>query len=124
MVQLRATQTLLNQFLWTTELSYGYMLANSSTAFPDLTQSAVEVLGHVTTAAWYPNNQGRIKFGDTIGKVLEQINANTVHVYRAVLVYFASAFENYLKQRVGSRKRDRKSTRLNSSHGYISYAVF
>src|SRR2546429_6589047 len=24
----------------------------------------------------------------------------------------------------GRRKRDRKSTRLNSSHGYISYAVF
>src|SRR2546422_5946366 len=24
----------------------------------------------------------------------------------------------------GSRLRDRKSTRLNSSHGYISYAVF
>src|SRR2546422_3806946 len=24
----------------------------------------------------------------------------------------------------GSQKRDRKSTRLNSSHGYISYAVF
>src|SRR2546429_1724854 len=25
---------------------------------------------------------------------------------------------------VGERPRDRKSTRLNSSHGYISYAVF
>src|SRR2546422_2330306 len=25
---------------------------------------------------------------------------------------------------VGCRTRDRKSTRLNSSHGYISYAVF
>src|SRR6478752_9212087 len=24
----------------------------------------------------------------------------------------------------GERRRDRKSTRLNSSHGYISYAVF
>src|SRR2546422_6557182 len=24
----------------------------------------------------------------------------------------------------GSKRRDRKSTRLNSSHGYISYAVF
>src|SRR2546429_748688 len=24
----------------------------------------------------------------------------------------------------GNRERDRKSTRLNSSHGYISYAVF
>src|SRR2546422_3479455 len=26
--------------------------------------------------------------------------------------------------RGGARRRDRKSTRLNSSHGYISYAVF
>src|SRR2546422_1130307 len=26
--------------------------------------------------------------------------------------------------RVDDRQRDRKSTRLNSSHGYISYAVF
>src|SRR2546422_5737564 len=26
--------------------------------------------------------------------------------------------------RLGVRTRDRKSTRLNSSHGYISYAVF
>src|SRR3989449_5185809 len=25
---------------------------------------------------------------------------------------------------VGAKRRDRKSTRLNSSHGYISYAVF
>src|SRR2546429_5112157 len=29
------------------------------------------------------------------------------------------------RRRLGSRRgRDRKSTRLNSSHGYISYAVF
>src|SRR2546429_7184141 len=28
------------------------------------------------------------------------------------------------EKRPGDRKRDRKSTRLNSSHGYISYAVF
>src|SRR2546429_4248488 len=27
-------------------------------------------------------------------------------------------------RRAGARVRDRKSTRLNSSHGYISYAVF
>src|SRR5256884_5920883 len=29
-----------------------------------------------------------------------------------------------LKPRPASRRKDRKSTRLNSSHGYISYAVF
>src|SRR2546422_4444337 len=28
------------------------------------------------------------------------------------------------RQRVDPDRRDRKSTRLNSSHGYISYAVF
>src|SRR2546422_5106324 len=35
------------------------------------------------------------------------------------------AIEERTVRRVGSvRERDRKSTRLNSSHGYISYAVF
>src|SRR2546429_4059978 len=29
-----------------------------------------------------------------------------------------------LRGRLGGRVQDRKSTRLNSSHGYISYAVF
>src|SRR2546422_7974276 len=29
-----------------------------------------------------------------------------------------------LSDRIGQELRDRKSTRLNSSHGYISYAVF
>src|SRR2546422_1348116 len=36
------------------------------------------------------------------------------------------AFERRLKARgvIAVLRRDRKSTRLNSSHGYISYAVF
>src|SRR2546422_3898733 len=33
----------------------------------------------------------------------------------------AAASESFF---VGARRLDRKSTRLNSSHGYISYAVF
>src|SRR2546422_4953656 len=36
----------------------------------------------------------------------------------------ARAVEHDPKIAVRNRKRDRKSTRLNSSHGYISYAVF
>src|SRR2546429_3862940 len=32
--------------------------------------------------------------------------------------------EEWRRQGVGGLVRDRKSTRLNSSHGYISYAVF
>src|SRR2546422_4680126 len=38
-------------------------------------------------------------------------------------VYLA-AFEEVVPPLVGAFKPDRKSTRLNSSHGYISYAVF
>src|SRR2546422_8478536 len=32
--------------------------------------------------------------------------------------------ETFLDDHAGPQKADRKSTRLNSSHGYISYAVF
>src|SRR2546422_5570834 len=39
--------------------------------------------------------------------------------------YLRSGFHNARLPRPGRpRNRDRKSTRLNSSHGYISYAVF
>src|SRR2546429_5663333 len=34
------------------------------------------------------------------------------------------SFGGELSFKYGTYKRDRKSTRLNSSHGYISYAVF
>src|SRR2546429_2662156 len=36
----------------------------------------------------------------------------------------ASLFEGHTRTSGLQLKRDRKSTRLNSSHGYISYAVF
>src|SRR3989449_6948889 len=32
--------------------------------------------------------------------------------------------QRHHRSHAGGRRRDRKSTRLNSSHGYISYAVF
>jgi|ERR1041385_4817705 hypothetical protein len=104
MSDLRATQQLLNRFLWSSELSYGYMLANAPKVFPDAQQSASEALGHIVSGAWYPNNQGRIKLPTTIGKVLQQVADNTIHIYRAVLVYFGSAFEDYLDKRIGSKR--------------------
>src|SRR5687768_11142524 len=36
----------------------------------------------------------------------------------------ASRFDDYPHHMSGGMRQDRKSTRLNSSHGYISYAVF
>src|SRR2546429_9426346 len=41
------------------------------------------------------------------------------------VAFFEAALCFFEPQHTGSKKqRDRKSTRLNSSHGYISYAVF
>src|SRR5256884_513797 len=39
-------------------------------------------------------------------------------------IYVASVTKNHLYRNNGDGTLDRKSTRLNSSHGYISYAVF
>src|SRR2546422_4279256 len=48
------------------------------------------------------------------------------HVLQDVLRRLDKAFQNFFRRvREGaSEPGDRKSTRLNSSHGYISYAVF
>src|SRR2546422_2681738 len=40
------------------------------------------------------------------------------------VVHAASSARNEIRRFMGQLSRDRKSTRLNSSHGYISYAVF
>ena len=104
MNRLRDTQTVLNQFLWSTEISYGYILSKSETEFPDKDQLTFDVLGHIATEAWFPNDQGRIKFTEPMGTLLELIKDNTVHVYRAVIVYFFSAFEDYLGERNGLPK--------------------
>src|SRR2546422_5274838 len=42
--------------------------------------------------------------------------------YRSTLVHAAA--RRHCHQPPATRREDRKSTRLNSSHGYISYAVF
>src|SRR3989449_11303758 len=64
---------------------------------------------------------------DQDGAPLPEANVVAVHVpsstaYRAVAR--AGGAYNIPNMRVGGPYRDRKSTRLNSSHGYISYAVF
>jgi hypothetical protein len=102
MYRLRLFQNVFNGFWQSTELCYGYLLSRTDTDFSNPDQKMAEVLGHVPSQVWYPNNQGRIKRDETIAKFLTQIQQNTVHVYRAALLSFYSAFEAYLNDRVGS----------------------
>jgi hypothetical protein len=57
------------------------------------------------TQAWYPSNQGNIKYRGTAGQVLEQTTKNTTYIYRAVVVFFVTAFERYLERRIGDKRR-------------------
>ena len=97
---LRRTQTALNKFLWSTELSLNYVLDHFPKVFPDSDQLASEALAHLDSTAWFRNNQGRLKYSGSIGDTIEQVKANPPYLYRSVLTYFTSAFEEYLEERV------------------------
>src|SRR2546422_7212699 len=58
---------------------------------------------------------GQLNLARALLKREERINQE----YRDVLKP-----DGYLQRRLQNKDEDRKSTRLNSSHGYISYAVF
>src|SRR2546429_6240681 len=58
--------------------------------------------------SWYPETLARRILG--IGKLVEEFEFTEDDALRVISLY--------------KHRKDRKSTRLNSSHGYISYAVF
>lgn len=100
MAAFRQDQTRLNSFLWTTEISYGLVLARADTDFPNRAVPARESLGHVESNAWFPNNQGQFKFLRTTGQFLKQAEENTTRLYRLVLGSYYTCFEDYLAHRV------------------------
>ena len=98
LVDLRKAQTRLNHFLWTTEICYGHVLARASVEFSDLQQPVEISFGHVRSAAWFPNSQGRQKFRETTGHFLAQTQQNTMQLYRLVLLGFYTLFEEFLEE--------------------------
>jgi hypothetical protein len=103
LLELRKTLSLLNRLVWTTELSYGFVLSNPSGIFSDQSQKTIDVLGHVVdTQVWYPNRHGKIRFGENIGIYLNHVRRNTSFVYRSAIVFFLAAFEEYLLKRISA----------------------
>src|SRR2546422_7598893 len=70
----------------------------------------------------------------TLFRSLHAIRGVALHTWEYVCINFQSntdvrvsqplAHDFYVLTRFEQKRGDRKSTRLNSSHGYISYAVF
>src|SRR2546422_7894129 len=57
-----------------------------------------------------------------VRRVVHTLKGDSAACGFQALSELAHEFEDVLSPKIG--KSDRKSTRLNSSHGYISYAVF
>src|SRR2546429_4473440 len=77
----------------------------------------------------YDEQAVRVEFwGDAVERIakIDPLTGDTIAELRRAAVYPATHFvtERPTIERAVAAIRDRKSTRLNSSHGYISYAVF
>src|SRR5256884_2315196 len=70
---------------------------------------------HKPSASWRRSANGR-------PRAVLRLNAS--RSWAATLAYTGHSCASSMMMPVDRASRDRKSTRLNSSHGYISYAVF
>src|SRR2546422_6456271 len=59
-----------------------------------------------------------------LGKPIQEKSLPRSHLGKNSRERWMGGVRKRLRSGVGQQARDRKSTRLNSSHGYISYAVF
>ena len=100
MVDLRITQQQLNRYLWTAEISQLYTVESLDSRYPEGTELIEDTLNYLKATAFYKNNQGHLKYRGTVKETTTQITENMPYLYRSVLTYFASAFENYLVQRI------------------------
>jgi hypothetical protein len=99
-VNLRRTQFYLNQFLWSTELTYGYFLKYFIPNPEHLSNKIGDILNDIPIEAWYLNNQGYIKYPVTVSQHLENVRNNIGNICRSTLVNFTSAFEHYIENRI------------------------
>src|SRR2546429_6175427 len=83
---------------------------------------AVSGTGSVVISKWLRNNVGRISLGTTLSA--GKIRALSKTVFPCLPCTLIRRTLRPASSASTRRALDRKSTRLNSSHGYISYAVF
>jgi hypothetical protein len=100
MLRLRAEQTTLNFFLWTSELAYGVVHTSGDARLDDREAKALKAFSGVRSEAWFPNTAGRQKYHGTVGDFLDQLKKDVTTVAQATSVLWYSRFEDYLNARV------------------------
>src|SRR3989449_5158796 len=87
---------------------------------PERVVGELEIGEHLKTTTGAVHGGTLMAFADTIGAVGTSAMGLKTATLESKTNFFAAATAGKLREEVGL---DRKSTRLNSSHGYISYAV-
>lgn len=109
MGRLRSEQMGLNFFLWTTELSYGFIHTSDDQRLRLADAPAMTAFSNVRSEAWFPNTAGRLKYGGTVKQFLDQLKRNAAVAAHATAVLWYSKFEQYLHERVGTVAGTKKS---------------
>ena len=104
MCRLRAQQTSLNRFVWSSEIAYGHVLSAVGRPKFDHGSKVMETFAHVTPEAWFPNAQGTSKYQVRTEEFLDHVGANTSQVCRLVIGAMYTYFDEYLSARAGSGK--------------------
>src|SRR2546430_10426246 len=103
-------------------LSRGALSSQPSIKFPSAPRDRVAVASYpfreFIAGSEHKSGNPTIELKDFAAHVIEKFNVHRIEPWSA---HFPSTDEKYLAQ---FRAADRKSTRLNSSHSQISYAVF
>src|SRR5690606_40880956 len=83
---------------------------------------AAENKGSSTGQQWFSNGDWIDVLSPVDGKLMAKVQTTSPEDYNKVIETATAAYQQWKK--VPAPQRDRKSTRLNSSHVKTSYAVF
>ncbi len=96
----RNAQTLLNRFVWSTELCYSYFLDVFEADKNSLNISTADLFAHLPIQAWYKNDSGTGKYSLKLREHNDIIQANQTNICRSAIIINNSHFEDYLSSRL------------------------
>jgi hypothetical protein len=98
--KLRDTQKRLNAFVWSSEIAHEFSWSRCKEMFGSSNEKLSEVLPDLETVAMTKTNRAFQRYNKSCKTFLEELKSNRPYIHRATIVYWHSAFEEFLAKRV------------------------
>jgi hypothetical protein len=98
--KLRDTQKRLNAFVWSSEIAHEFSWSRGKEMFGSSDERLSEVLPDLETVAMTKTNRAFQRYNKSCKTFLEELRSNRPYIHRATMVYWHSAFEDFLAKRV------------------------